>query len=72
MASAKGKGYFGFGWIVSLILAIIPVTNIILGLLIRLQNKKYLLAILNILIAPVFYIVDLVSIILNKQLKYLL
>ena len=66
MAKSKKRAYFGMDWIVSVILAIFPLTNILFGAVIRFQKGKLLLAILNILIAPLFYIVDLVSIILNK------
>ncbi|HHU80335.1 MAG: hypothetical protein ACOX40_01815 [Bacilli bacterium] len=66
------KGYFGFGRLLSIIFAIIPVTNIIFGVIIRIEKNQILLAILNILIAPIFYIVDLVSILLNNKLKYLI
>ncbi len=68
----RKKGYFGFGRLVSLIFAIIPVTNIIFGVVIRLEKNKLLLAILNILIAPLFYIVDLISMVLNNKLEYLI
>jgi len=66
-----GSGYLGFSWIVSLILAIFFITNIILGIVIRVQKGKLLLAILNFFLAPIFYVVDLVSIIMNKSLKWL-
>ena len=57
--------------LISLILAIIPITNVILGVVFRLQKGKLILAILNILLAPIFWVIDLVSVILNNQLKYL-
>ena len=63
------KAYFGLAWIVSLILAIFPITNIVLGILVRLERGKILLAILNFFLFFIFYFVDLVSIILNKDLK---
>ncbi|HHX79541.1 MAG TPA: hypothetical protein GX692_00545 [Acholeplasmataceae bacterium] len=68
----KSKGYFGLGYLVSIILAIIPITNLLFGVVIRLDKKKVLLAILNILIFPLFYLVDLISIIINNRLKYLI
>lgn len=67
----KSGGYLGLGQLISIILAIIPITNLILGLLERLGKKSYLLAILNIIIFPIFWIVDLVSIIINNKLNYL-
>ncbi len=71
MAKSHAKAYFGFDWIVSLVLAIIPFTNIVFGVIIRAQRNKLLLAILNIVLAPIFYVIDLVSILLNKDLSYL-
>lgn len=72
MAKRRQKAYLGLDWVVSLILAIFPVTNIILGVVTRVQGGNILMAILNIVIFPVFYVVDLVSIIINKDLKYLI
>lgn len=69
--ATKKQGYLGLSWLISLILAIIPFTNVILGIITRVQNKKYLLAVLNFFIAPIFYIVDLVSMLINKSLNYL-
>jgi len=71
MAAKTNKAYFKQTFIVSLVLAIIPITNIILGILYRLNKNQLLLAVLNLLLAPLFYIVDLVSVILNNNLKYL-
>lgn len=65
------NGYLGLGRLLSIILAIIPITNLIFGILIRLEKGKILLAILNLLLAPVFWFVDLVSMILNNKLLYL-
>ena len=71
MAAKKNKAYLKQEFIISVILAIIPITNIILGVLYRLGKGKTILAILNIIIFPLFFIVDLVSVILNNDLKYL-
>ena len=68
---AGKKNSYGFGRIVNVILAIIPITNVILGIVKRIQNKKYLGAILNIFIAPLFYIIDLITVILNDEIKFL-
>ena len=66
-----GKAYFGLGYIVSLILAIFPVTSIICGLITRVQRGQILGAILNVVIAPVFYLIDLVTMIVNKDITVL-
>jgi len=65
------KAYFGLDWIISLILAIIPITNWILGIVTRLDRKNLLMAVLNFIFSPIFYVVDLISIIVNKDLKWL-
>ena len=67
---AKQKAYLGLGWIVSLILAIFPVTNIVLGIVTRIQRGKILGAILNIILAPIFYVVDLITIIVTRDLRF--
>ena len=71
MAAKTNKAYLKQSHIVSIILAIIPITNIVLGILFRLGNKQLVLAILNLVLAPIFFIVDLVSVLLNNDLKYL-
>jgi len=71
MAAKTNKAYLKQSFIISLLLAIFPLTNIILGILFRLGKKHLLLAVLNLLLAPIFYIVDLVSVLLNNNLKYL-
>ena len=72
MASRKSsqKAYFGLDWIISLILAILP-TNILCGIITRIMRQNWLGLILNIVLAPVFYIIDLVTIIVNKDLTIL-
>jgi hypothetical protein len=72
MAAKANKSYFKQTYIISIILAIIPITNIILGVLFRLQKGNIILVVLNILLAPIFFIVDLVSVILNNELKFLI
>jgi hypothetical protein len=71
MAAKTNKAYLKQPFIISLILAIIPITNIVLGVIYRLQKGNLILVILNILLAPIFFVVDLVSVILNNDLKYL-
>ena len=66
------RAYLGTGWIISIILAIIPVTNIILGIVTRLIRGKIILAILNFFLFFIFYWVDLFSIILRRDLKWLI
>ena len=68
---AKSTGYFGLGWVLSIILAIFPITNIILGIVHRVNQGKILMAVLNFFGFFIFYFVDLISIIVNKKLKWL-
>lgn len=67
----KSGGYFGLGHIVSIILAIIPVTNVVFGVIIRATHGNILGVVLNILLCPVFWIIDLVTIILNNKVTIL-
>lgn len=70
MAKSKGsRGYFGLGWLISVILAIIPVTNIILGIIVRVKRGHIIAAIFNFFLCPIFYVVDLITIIFTKDLK---
>jgi len=71
MATKSKKAYFGLNYLFSVILAIIPVTNIILGIFTRLERKKYLGAVLNFIFTPLFYIFDLITIIIKKDLLVL-
>ena len=40
MAKSKKSDYFGLGYVVSLILCIIPVTSLILGIITRIKEGK--------------------------------
>ncbi len=56
----KKKDYFDLSWIVSLILAIIPVTSCILGVLTRLQESKIVAAILRLVLGwNIIWIIDI-------------
>lgn len=72
MASRKSsqKAYFGLDWIISLILAILP-TNVLCGIITRVMRANWLGLVLNIVLAPLFYIIDLVTIIVHKDLTIL-
>ena len=68
---AKGKkAYFGLDWIICIILALLP-TNPILGIVTRVMRENWLGAILNFIFFPIFYIIDLVTIIISKDLTVL-
>lgn len=68
---ASSKRYFGLGWVACVVLAIIPFTNIFCGFATRLQRKNVLGAILNLVLCPIFYVVDLVTMIINKDITFL-
>ena len=63
------KAYIGLGWIISLILAIIPITNIVFGIVTRIIRGHIIAAIFNFFLCFIFYIIDLVCIIVHRDLK---
>ncbi len=71
MAAAK-KDYFGLGWVVSLILAIIPFTAWILGIVTRFQEGKIVAGIIRIFGGWLIWILDLVFMITQKHIFRLL
>lgn len=67
---ASTKRYFGLSWAVCLILAILP-TNIICGIITRAQRGNVLGAILNFILCPLFYILDLITMIVSRDITIL-
>lgn len=66
---AKGKDYFGLGRLVSIILAIIPVTAWILGWLTRFKEGKPVAGIIRLLFGwNIIWIIDLILMILNGKI----
>ena len=70
MAKSNTKRYFGLSWVVCLILAILP-TNVICGVVTRFLRGNILGGILNIILAPIFYLVDLITMIIKKDITVL-
>jgi len=69
---AKRSDYFGLSYIVSLILAIIPVTSWICGAVTRFQEGKIVAGILRLVLGwNIIYIVDLVLMIVSKHIMRL-
>lgn len=68
--SSSQRAYFGLDWVISLILAILP-TNLICGIITRIIRQNWLGLILNIVLCPLFYLIDLVTMIVNKDLTVL-
>ncbi|MGN1227989.1 MAG: hypothetical protein ACI4TX_05050 [Christensenellales bacterium] len=68
MANRKSD-YFGLDYIISLILAIIPVTSWICGAITRLQDGKIVAFILRLLLGwNIIWILDLIFMIVKKQI----
>ncbi len=74
MASKKRvKDYFDLDWVISLILAIIPVTSWICGAVTRILEGKYVAGILRLFLGwNIIWILDLVFMIVDKKIFRLL
>lgn len=71
--AAIGKDYFGWGRLLSIILAIIPVTAFILGFVTRLMEGKIVAAILRLILGwNIIWLIDLVLMIVNGRIMRLL
>lgn len=72
MAKAS-KDYFGLGWLVSLILAIIPVTSWLLGAVTRFKEGKIVAGLIRIIFGfTIVWILDIVCMVLNGRILRLL
>lgn len=70
---AGKSDYFGLGYIVSVILAIIPVTSWILGAITRFSEGKIVAGILRLILGwNIIWIIDLVLMIISKHIMRLL
>ncbi len=66
---AKKNDYFGLGRIVSLILAIIPVTSWILGAVTRIIEGKWVAGILRILLGwNIIWVLDIIYMVIYKHI----
>lgn len=66
---ASKNDYFGLSWIVSLILAIIPVTSWLCGAITRLQEGKIVAFILRLLLGwGIIWLLDLIFMILQHKI----
>lgn len=73
MAKKRKGDYFGLGRVVSLILAIIPPTALICGVITRIAEGKIVAGLLRILLGwNIIYILDLIFMIVNKRIFRLL
>ena len=63
------KDYFGLDYLISLILAIIPVTSWICGAVTRLQEGKIIAGILRLVLGwNIIWIADIICMVLNKSI----
>ena len=65
---AAKKDYFGLDWIVSLILAIIPFTAWICGVVTRFKEGAIIAGIVRIFGGWLIWVLDLICMILNKSI----
>ncbi len=66
---AKKSDYFGLGYLVSVILAIIPITSWILGFVTRFLEGKILAGIVRLIFGwNIIWILDLIFMILTKHI----
>lgn len=72
MAKASSKDYFGLSWIVSLILAIIPVTAWICGMVTRFQEGKIVAGIIRIFGGWLIWLLDLIFMLTHHSICRLL
>lgn len=68
----KGGDYFGLGRLLSLILAIIPFTAWLLGMITRFKEGKLVAGIIRIFGGLLIWVFDLVSMITKKKIFRLL
>lgn len=69
----SSKDYFGLGRLVSIILAIIPITALVCGFITRLMEGKIVAALLRILLGwNIIWILDIIFMVLNGRIMRLL
>ena len=66
---AKKSDYFGLGRLVSLILAIIPITSLVCGVITRFTEGKNVAALIRLLVGwNIFWVRDLVCMVLGGMI----
>ena len=69
----KGKDYFGLSYVVSLILAIIPITSWICGAVTRFSEGKIVAGLIRLIFGfTIVWILDIILMITNRQILRLL
>ena len=70
---AKKSDYFGLNYLLSVILAIIPVTSLICGFITRLMEGKIVAALIRIIFGwNIIWLLDLILMIVSKHIFRLL
>ena len=70
---ANNKDYFGLSWIVSLILAIIPVTSWILGFITRFKDGAIVAGLIRLIFGwNIIWVLDLIFMIFRHEIFRLL
>lgn len=72
MAKKKSGDYFGLGYIVSLILAIIPFTAWLFGVVTRFKEGKIIAGVIRIFGGWLIWVLDLICMIFKKRIFRLL
>ena len=73
MAKKGKRDYFGLGYILSVILAIIPITSWVLGFITRFLEGKIVAGILRIVLGwNIIWICDIIFMILKKKILRIL
>ena len=71
--AGKNGDYFGLGYLISVILAIIPITSWVLGWLTRFSEGKIVAGILRLLLGwNIIWICDIICMVVNKSILRLL
>ncbi len=73
MATKRKSDYFGLGYVVSLILAIIPVTSWVCGFVTRFMEGKIVAGILRLVLGwNIIWIADIICMIVKKSILRLI
>ena len=71
MAKKRSKGFLGLGQLISIIICIFVPVAWVLGIVERLLRGNIIGAILNIFFGWIFWLVDLITLILHKDITVL-
>lgn len=73
MATKRSSDYFGLSYLVSVILAIIPVTSWICGFVTRFKEGKLVAGLIRLIFGfTIVWVLDLIFMIMNKKICRLL